>query len=424
MSFDVESLFTNVPLNRTLKVIVKRIFTDKLINTNLSKNTLRKLIRDTCTKTVFSCNDTFYEQIDGVSMGGSLGPVLANIIMTEFEEKTMTKLIDSGTVKFYCRYVDDTLLLVKPNSLPGILSEFHKFDKNIRFTYDCFDGVIPHFLDIEIAPDGLSIYRKDTFTGLYTNFDSFVPWSHRVAWVKSLIYRVLRICAPGKVNAQLLKIRQFLAWNGFPRRVADGLINRTKASCLYKTLSQDHAQETVSESRIIWINMPYIGEKGEQLTKSLVHKLRRCIPPSKNVLFRILPRTNKISFYTNTKDKTPLLSKSNLVYQFTCPCCNSSYIGKTERTLYERTMEHARDKDSAICYHLNNCEKYQHLLSLFNFPCNNSTLVNTKEFYLNTVRDNTSIIDMDNNWNILLFKEAFYITRRLAACTQAVVKLN
>ena len=56
-------------------------------------------------------------------------------------------------------------------------------------------------------------------------------------------------------------------------------------------------------------------------------------------------------------------------------------------------MEHARDKDSAICYHLDNCEKYQHLLSLSNFPCNNSILVNTKEFLLNTVRDNTSIID-------------------------------
>ena len=35
--------------------------------------------------------------------------------------------------------------------------------------------------------------------------------------------------------------------------------------------------------------------------------------------------------------------------------------------------------------------------------------------YLNTVRDNTSIIDMDNNWNILLFKEAFYIKTNQSA---------
>ena len=31
-------------------------------------------------------NNKLFEQTDGVSMGGSLGPVLANIIMTEFEQ--------------------------------------------------------------------------------------------------------------------------------------------------------------------------------------------------------------------------------------------------------------------------------------------------------------------------------------------------
>ena len=72
VSFDVESLFTNVPLQRTLKIIEDRIYNKKLFKTKLKKSTLRKLIRDTCTKTVFSCNNKLYEQTDGVSMGGSL----------------------------------------------------------------------------------------------------------------------------------------------------------------------------------------------------------------------------------------------------------------------------------------------------------------------------------------------------------------
>ena len=94
VSFDVESLFTNVPLQRTLEIIIERIYNKKLIDTNLKKSTLRKLIRDTCTKTAFSCNNQLYEQIDGVSMGDSLGPVLANIIMTEFEQTIVKQLID------------------------------------------------------------------------------------------------------------------------------------------------------------------------------------------------------------------------------------------------------------------------------------------------------------------------------------------
>ena len=46
-------------------------------------------------------------------MGGSLGPVLANIThLTEFERIIIDPLISSVIIKFYCRYVDDTLLLL------------------------------------------------------------------------------------------------------------------------------------------------------------------------------------------------------------------------------------------------------------------------------------------------------------------------
>ena len=85
VSFDVVSLFTNVPLKRTIDINCKRIYDDKLVNTTLKTNTLKKLIKHTCTKTAFLCNGNIYEQVDGVSMGSPLAPVLANIIMTELE---------------------------------------------------------------------------------------------------------------------------------------------------------------------------------------------------------------------------------------------------------------------------------------------------------------------------------------------------
>ena len=97
----------------TIQVILDRVYKEKLITTTLKKRTLKKLILDTCLKTPFLSGGTIYEQIDGVSMGASLGPVLANIIMTELEKTVVDKLIRSGRIKFYARYVDDTLLLVK-----------------------------------------------------------------------------------------------------------------------------------------------------------------------------------------------------------------------------------------------------------------------------------------------------------------------
>ena len=52
-------------------------------------------------------------------MGGSLGPVLANIIMTECEKAIVDKLIEDGIIKFYIRYVDDTLLVIKRTDIHG-----------------------------------------------------------------------------------------------------------------------------------------------------------------------------------------------------------------------------------------------------------------------------------------------------------------
>ena len=47
-------------------------------------------------------------------MGSSLGPVLANIIVTEIEDVINKPLVADGTVTFCCRFVDDTLLIIKP----------------------------------------------------------------------------------------------------------------------------------------------------------------------------------------------------------------------------------------------------------------------------------------------------------------------
>ena len=150
ISFDVVSLFTNVPLRKTVNVILDRVYKDKVIQTNLKKRTLKKLIIDTCSKTAFSYNNTIYEQIDGVSMGACLGPVLANIIMTELEKAVVDDLIQKGLIKFYARYVDDTLLLVKPEDTDEILRRFNKFHKNLKFTVDKFENCVPHFLDLEM----------------------------------------------------------------------------------------------------------------------------------------------------------------------------------------------------------------------------------------------------------------------------------
>ena len=133
--------------------MLQRIYDGKLIHIDIKKNTMHKLIKDTCKKTAFSFENIIYNQINDVSMGSHFAPVLTNIIMTELEKTVVQKLTTSGMIKFYSRYVDDALLLVKLADIPHIHNLFNKLDK----TY-VSQWAVPHFLDIKISPLGLTIY--------------------------------------------------------------------------------------------------------------------------------------------------------------------------------------------------------------------------------------------------------------------------
>ena len=127
-----------------------------------------------------------------------------------------------------------------------------------------------------------------------------------------------------------------------------------------------------------------------------------------NVVFKTIHTTQKLSFRTNMKDRTPKEYCSNVVYQFTCPGCNASYIGKTERNLSERCKEHATTRNSAIGCHFYECEEFQFITNLMEMD---GVTIDKRAFLMNTVNDNTRIIDSSDNWNVLLVKEALHIKR-------------
>ena len=400
VSFDVKSLFTNVPLDKTINVIMDRIYKEKKISTSLKQRTLKKLIKDTCSKTAFMLDGIIYEQTDGVSMGASLGPVLANIIMTEMERCVVDDLIQSGKIKFYCRYVDDTLLLVKPEDLDETLHKFNNFHRNLEFTVDKFDDCVPHFLDLEIHPDGISIYRKETHTAQFMHFDSFIKWNHKVAWIRSLTSRAIRLCSANKFKDELANIKRFASYNGFPRWVVNKFI-RERTNPHPRRFEKD--EDTVD----IFMFLPYSGKEAESVVNRCKQRLFKLFRKDLNIKFKVHLQSKKLSFLTSNKDKTPLLSNSNVVYHYECPGCKKSYIGKTETTLFNRTKEHAwSDKRSAVFRHFEQCPAWQEIIDLFQI---NSEEVDKMRFQINSVRENTKILRKSDNWLKLAFQEALAI---------------
>lgn len=92
-SLDVESLFTNVPVTRTIEIILQNVYHhESLPPPKIDRETLRALLTVCTTKTPFKhINGELYVQIDGVSMGSPLGPTFAEYYMCELENRVFAE---------------------------------------------------------------------------------------------------------------------------------------------------------------------------------------------------------------------------------------------------------------------------------------------------------------------------------------------
>ena len=107
VSYDAASLFTNIPLQKTIDIAINLIFNSNP-NLNITRKELKKLFLFATSQTYFIFNSKFYNQIDGVAMGSSLAPVLANIFIGFHESKWLNQY-NLNKPNFYLWYVDDIL---------------------------------------------------------------------------------------------------------------------------------------------------------------------------------------------------------------------------------------------------------------------------------------------------------------------------
>lgn len=73
-------------------------------------------------------NHNIYKQIEGVSLGSLLFPILENIMIAERESTIVKNLFDQSLVKLYIRYIKDTLILIKEKDINLIQKWYEKVD--------------------------------------------------------------------------------------------------------------------------------------------------------------------------------------------------------------------------------------------------------------------------------------------------------
>ena len=254
-SFDVSSLFTNVPLDETIQICLDKLYALPDPPT-LPRSVLKVLLEFVTKKSHFIFNGQYYDQIDGVAMGSPLGPVLANIFMCHFEEKWV---LNSNARPSACfRYVDDTFTLFdNKNTATRFLHYLNNCHANIKFTGEFEENSTIPFLGILIKRHNhtfsTSIYRKKTFTGLYTKWDSFTPRKYKVNLIRTLTFR----CDD--------ELRKLLLQNGYPA----GVVNYNFNDVLNRQQNKPKNPTTTVPKKETILGLPYLGVQSKIVTKQL-----------------------------------------------------------------------------------------------------------------------------------------------------------
>ena len=370
VSFDVVSLFTKVPLDFTIDLILKKIYDDKAIVTKISRQRMKKLLL-ICTKEMhFNFNGRIYQQIDGVAMGSPLGPVIANIFMSELEQTLVPTL--SEDVSFWTRYVDDTFAFVRQGSVERVLECLNGFHPSIQFTHESeVEGKIS-FLDVKVSTRedrgfDTEIHRKKTDTNVYIHWNAFAPKAWKIGTLKGLVRRAFTLCSTEDArNKEIIFLKKvFRGINGYPSRVVTSIIrevqqkfdqeNASQANVSSNDLQPDanEAQPVVDSAPTVpeeeskpFIILPYKGKEGEIIVRKFRTALNRALPGT--VKPQIVYTGTQISNFFRVKDRVPLEHQSDLVYRFRYQEA-TRYVGETKVRHGQRNHEHLHtDKNSAI----------------------------------------------------------------------------
>ena len=163
-----------------------------------------------------------------------------------------------------------------------------------------------------------NVYRKSTFSGVYTHFESFMPASFKFGMVYTLAYRCFRICSDWtKLNQELRFLKGVFLKIGY----SSGFID----SCFKKAIDNIFTESPVKltvEKRLLILLLRFLGD----ICLELRTKLRKSF---KNILncckVQIVYKSQRrLSSQFRFKEPLSYDLMSKVVYKYTCRRCNSS----------------------------------------------------------------------------------------------------
>lgn len=361
VSFDVESLYPNVPIPEALQIL-----NNWLGSCDIPDEKADILFRATkfcMEQNEFQFNNEFFKQTFGANMGNPLSCFVANTFIGNIE----TELNQNNKLpKTWLRYVDDIFTILKPDEIEPLLSILNNIYPTIKFTVEKETNKALPFLDLLLVRKAstieIEIYRKPTNTARYTTIDSHGPRTTKMAALNSMVYRMCRL--PLQIPAymkELKHLKEIACINGFREQDIDFLTKKHSKRLKRNSLTSFYLQKKSQPKRVLFNFVPQLTNFLEPIFK-------------KHNIQIVYNNNNKLKNQLGSaKDKINNNDASG-IYKVSCGDCEKVYIGQTKRSIGKRFKEHIshikynRPNRSAIALH---CDETHH----FNIITENLNLV-------------------------------------------------
>ena len=167
------------------------------------------------------------------------------------------------------------------------------------------------FLDVLITRTSngfkISVYHKPTFSGVYSNFKSFIFKEYKVGLIFTLLFRTFSAVWDFlRFHSEVSHLKEILKKDAFPIKVKDCCIKKF----LNKRLTLKPVISTAEKKDLV-IVLPFLGKLSFDLRTRLKNSISKNLPFCKiRVIFK--PST-RISNFFQSKDRMPYCLHSNVV---------------------------------------------------------------------------------------------------------------
>ena len=127
------------------------------------------------------------------------------------------------------------------------------------------------------------VYRKPTFSGIFTSFESFIFKFYKYSLIDTLLYRGFNLCSNmEKFKQEISYLKSVFKNNGYPRKFIDSCMIRI----LDKLFAKNKLNFAVPKLQLVCA-LPYTGKSSLDLRARLRHTIEKYVPSCKlNVVFR------------------------------------------------------------------------------------------------------------------------------------------